>query len=135
MNTLDHIERPEGSIYLKNTIIERIRKHKIPSLDQNGKRLFHFGVKWDASSRWFSSLYCFMRNLGQMTIRKMYPTVPNSNSKLESRHTCFFLITKKDLYVDKIITRCRRRFGVGVRMIPYGQSGAGSMPAPGKPFT
>ena len=37
LNTLDHIERPEGSIYLKNTIIERIRKHKIPSLDQNGK--------------------------------------------------------------------------------------------------
>merc|ERR1712131_164926 len=35
LNTLDHIERPEGSIYLKNTIIERIRKHKIPSLDQN----------------------------------------------------------------------------------------------------
>ena len=37
LNTLDHIERPEGSIYLKNTIIERIRKNKIPTLDQNGK--------------------------------------------------------------------------------------------------
>ena len=59
LNTLDHIERPEGSIYLKNTIIERIRKHKIPSLDQNGKiplRTQSFGVKWGASFRWSSAV-------------------------------------------------------------------------------
>ena len=32
--------------------------------------------KWGASSRWWSSLYCLMRNSDLMTIGKMYPTLP-----------------------------------------------------------
>ena len=32
-------------------------------------------VKWDASSRWSFSLYCSMRSLGQMTIRKTRSTL------------------------------------------------------------
>ena len=72
LNTLDHIERPEGSIYLKNTIIERIRKHKIPSLDQNGKPSQPFGVNWGASFRWSSVVVIHrLSMLGKMIFKSV----------------------------------------------------------------
>ena len=39
------------------------------------KKLTSSKIKWGASSRWLSSLYCRMRNLGEMTIRKTHPTL------------------------------------------------------------
>ena len=43
--------------------------------------IFYFqsmSVKWDASLRWSSSLFCLMRNSDEMTIGKMHPTLESN---------------------------------------------------------
>ena len=39
------------------------------------RKKYVFLIRWGASSRWFSSLYCSMRNSDQMTIPKAHPTL------------------------------------------------------------
>ena len=42
LRCLDDVDRPEGAIYIKNKIIDRIRKNEIPTLDHNCKSLKDF---------------------------------------------------------------------------------------------
>ena len=87
----------------------------------------HFGgnlagyVKWGASSRWSSSLYCSMRNSDQMTIGNTHPTL-SSNIHLHLAYPVD-LHFKNDCLCTLGILRIWKQYFCNIRL------GSGSSPS------
>jgi len=55
--------------------LQRLKRDREAREAEEAEQVLTWNIKWSACSRWSSSLYCPIRNLGQMTIRKTHPTL------------------------------------------------------------